>query len=188
MTEVKQKFANFPDAALKVVIGANINASTTKTLTRMSIGTYEMSFTQQEKGSATSEAARTALNQLARAKGMQASAEASRDFIAALTAQNAEHRYQIWVTTPFEPTQANHIVWAKYAELGGEQKVGVAFKLANSFSIDDMLGILKTAEKNAVKLAAGEPYTLKGNPPPRFQKKKPAEGGAPAAGGEASPS
>ena len=180
MTEVKQKFANFPDAALKVAIGANINAGTSKTLTRMSIGTYEMSFTQQEKGTATCEAVRVALNTLARSKSMQASAEASRDFLAAITAQNAEQRYQAWVTTPFEPTQANHIVWAKYTELSGEQKVGVAFKLANSFSVDDVLGILKTAEKNAVKLEPGDAFTLKGNPPPRFQKKKPAEGGAPA--------
>ena len=39
-------YANFPERELKVVIGANINAVSTKTLRRMSIGTYEMSFVQ----------------------------------------------------------------------------------------------------------------------------------------------
>lgn len=172
MTEAKPRYANFPERDLKVLIGPNINAATTKTLTRMSIGTYEMSFTQQEKGTATAEAARQAIQGLARPLGMQVSSEASRDFLAVLSASNAEHRYQVWVTTPFEPTQANHIVWGKYSELTGDRKVGVAFKLANTFSSDDIANILRTAQKNAVKLDAGEPFTLKGNPPPRFQKKK----------------
>ena len=42
MTDAKPKYANFPTNDPKVIIGANINAATTKTLTRMSIGTYEM--------------------------------------------------------------------------------------------------------------------------------------------------
>ncbi len=96
-----------------------------------------------------------------------------RDYLTASAARTPSRSTEVWVTTPFEPTQANHIVWAKYAEVGGEQKVGVAFKLANSFSVDDVLGILKTAEKNAVKLGAGEPCTLKErNPPPRFQEEE----------------
>jgi hypothetical protein len=180
MSDAKPKYANFPERDLKVVIGANINANTTKTLTRMSIGTYEMSFTQQEKGAATAEAARQAVSALARAMGLSASSQPSRDFICSHVAEGAEHRFQVWVTTPFEPTQANHIVWTKYVEVGGEGKVGVAFKLATAFTVDDITGVLKKAQENAVKLGAGEPFTLKGNPPPRFQKKaKPAE--APAA-------
>jgi hypothetical protein len=142
-----------------------------------------MSFTQQEKGTATNEAVRLALQGHARATGMQMVSEPSREFVACHRAQNDDVRYQIWATTPFEPTQANHIIWVRYTELTGEKKTGVAFKLANAFSADDIANIMKTAVKNAVKLEAGEPFTLKGNPPPRFQKKKPAEpaGEAPAA-------
>jgi len=181
MSDAKPKLANFPERDLKVEIGQNINAATTKTLTRMSIGTYEMSFIQQEKGTATAESARQALNALARALGMKMASEPSRDFITSLSATNAEHKYNVWVTTPFEPTQANHIVWAKYAELEGEKKVGVAFKLANTFSADDVANIIRAAQKNAIKLAPGDAFTLKGNPPPRFQKKK-VEGEAKAEG------
>jgi hypothetical protein len=176
MSDVKPKFANFPERELKVAIGPNINAGTTKTLTRMSIGTYEMSFTQQEKGTATAEAARQAMGTLARAMGLTAASTPVRDYVSCHTAQNAEHKFMVWVTTPFEPTQANHIVWTKYVEVGGEGKVGVAFKLANAFTVDDIIAVLKKAQDNAVKLGADEPFMLKGNPPPRFQKKaKPAE-------------
>jgi hypothetical protein len=140
-----------------------------------------MSFTQQEKGTATAECARQAMSTLARAMGMTAASTPSRDFVSCHTAESAEHKFVVWVTTPFEPTQANHIVWAKYQEIGGEGKIGIAFKLANSFSVDDIVGVLKKAQENAVKLPAGEPFTLKGNPPPRFQKKaKPTEAPADA--------
>ncbi len=183
MTDAKPKYANFPERDLKVLIGANISATTTKTLTRLSIGTYEMSFTQQEKGTATAEAVRYAMNALGRALVMAVTGESSRDFVATYIAQNSELRYQVWVTTPFELTQAGHILWAKFNEVGGEQKVGVAFKLATSFTTDDVSNLIKTAQKNAVKLDAGEAYTLKGNPPPRFTKKvvaAPAEAAAAA--------
>ena len=186
MSDDRPKYANFPERELKVVIGPNINAGTTKTLTRMSIGTYEMSFTQQEKGTATAEAARLAMGTLARAMGLTAASTPVKDYVSCHTAQSAEHKFMVWVTTPFEPTQANHIVWTKYVEVGGEGKVGVAFKLANAFSVDDIIAVLKKAQDNAIKLD-GEPFTLKGNPPPRFQKKaKPTEG-APAADAPAEP-
>ena len=42
MPEKPVTYANFPERELKVVIGPNINATITKTLRRMSIGTYEM--------------------------------------------------------------------------------------------------------------------------------------------------
>ncbi len=177
MTEAKQKFANFPEREFKVVIGPNINAGTTKTLTRMSIGTYEMTFTQQEKGTATAECARLALNHLGRALGLAVTSEPNRDYICSYVAQSPEHKFNIWVTTPFEPTQAGHIVWAKYTEIAGEGKVGVAFKLSTGYTVDDIAAVLKAAQKAAVKLEAGEPFMLKGNPPPRFAKKaKPADG------------
>lgn len=171
MIDAKPKYANFPERDLKVLIGANISATTTKTLTRLSIGTYEMSFTQQEKGTATAEAVRHAMNSIGRALGMAVTGESSRDFVATYIAQNSELRYQVWVTTPFELTQAGHILWAKFSEVSGDQKVGVAFKLATSFTVDDVSNLTKTAQKNAVKLQPGEAYTLKGNPPPRFTKK-----------------
>jgi hypothetical protein len=187
MTDVKPKYANFPERELKVVIGPNINASTTKTLTRMSIGTYEMSFTQQEKGAATTECARLALNGLARATGLTVTTEAHRDFVACFVAQNAEHKFQVWITTPFELTQAAHIVWCKYTEAGGEAKVGVAFKLSTGFNADDVANVVKAAQKAAVKLDAGEPFTLKGNPPPRFAKKTKGAAEATADGAPAAP-
>ena len=58
MLETKVKYANFPERELKVVIGPNINAASTKTLSRLSIGTYEMSFIQQERGKNTAKATR----------------------------------------------------------------------------------------------------------------------------------
>lgn len=184
MPENKVTYANFPERELKVVIGPNINAATTKTLRRISIGTYEMSFTQQERGKNTADAARMALNHLAKALGLTVTPESHRDYVCTASAANAEHKFQVWVTTPFELTQSGHIVWAKYLELGGEGKVGVAFKLNTSFTCDEIEGVLKAAQKNAVVLPAGEPFTLKGNPPPRFAKKTaaaPAADAAPAA-------
>ena len=185
MTDSKPKYANFPERDLKVVIGANINATTLKTLTRLSIGTYEMSFLQQEKAKATNDAVKSALNSLARQANLTVTHEQSRDFVGTYVAQNAEIRYQLWVTTPFELTQAAHIIWVRYTELAGEEpKTGVAFKLATAFSADEVTNLLKTGVKNAVALPAGEPYVLKGNPPPRFQKKA-AGTDAPAAGTDA---
>ncbi|MBA3709358.1 MAG: hypothetical protein H0W83_11150 [Planctomycetes bacterium] len=187
MTDVKPKYANFPEREFKVVIGPNINASTTKTLTRMSIGTYEMSFTQQEKGTATTECARLALGGLARATGLTVTKEAHRDFVACFVAQNAEQKIQLWITTPFELTQAGHVVWCKFSELGGEGKIGVAFKLSTGYTADDILNVVKAAQKAAVKLEGDEPFTIKGNPPPRFVKKTKAAADAPADGTAAAP-
>lgn len=183
MPDQKVKYANFPERELKVVIGPNINAASTKTLSRLSIGTYEMSFIQQERGKITADAARTALNHVARPLGLTVTSETSRDFVATLVAANAEHKFQVWVTTPFELTQSGHIIWVKYTELTGEQKIGVTFKLATGFTIDDIEPLIRNAQKNAAKLPAGEPFILKGNPPPRFAKKAaapaaPAEGAA----------
>lgn len=170
--EKKPTYANFPERDLKVVIGGHINASTRKTLTRLSIGAYEMSFIQQERGKLSGDAVKTALHTLFRGLGMAIASEESREFSAVWTAQNAEHRYQIWVTTPFELTQAAHLLWVKYQELGGQGKVGVSFRLATAFSADDVVGTIKAAQTRAVVLEAGAPFVLTGNPPPRFQKKK----------------
>ncbi len=192
MPDQKVKYANFPERELKVVIGPNINAASTKTLSRLSIGTYEMSFIQQERGKVTADAARTALNHVARPLGLTVSSEPSRDFVTALTAVNAEHKFQVWVTTPFELTQSGHIIWVKYTELIGEQKLGVTFKLATGFTVDDIEPLIRNAQKNAAKLPEGEPFVLKGNPPPRFAKKAaapaaPAEGAAAEAAPAAPP-
>ena len=73
--------------------------------------------------------------------------------------------------TPFELTQSAHIIWAKFVELTGEQKVGVAFKLNTGYTFEDIENVLKAAQKNAIVLPEGEPFVLKGNPPPRFAKK-----------------
>jgi hypothetical protein len=181
MTDSKPKYANFPERDLKVVLGANIGTAILKTLTRMSIGTYEMSFLQQEKAKATNDAVKTALKLHAKAAGLTITHEPSREFVGVSVAQNAETKIQLWITTPFELTQANHIIWARFTELQGEQKIGVAFKLATAFSTDDVTNLIKAAQKNAVVVPAGEPYVLKGNPPPRFQKKAVAEPVADAA-------
>jgi hypothetical protein len=178
-------YANFPERELKVVIGANINAVSTKTLRRMSIGTYEMSFVQQERGKNTADAARTAMNHLAKAMGLTVTQETHRDFVYTVSAASAEHKFQLWVTTPFELTQSAHIIWTKYVEIGGEAKVGVAFKLSTGFVFEDVEVVLKAAQKNAVVLPEGEPFTLKGNPPPRFAKKAVAAPAAEAAPADA---
>ncbi len=171
MTESKQKYANFPERELQVVIGANINATTLKTLTRLSIGTYEMSFLQQEKGKATNDAVKNAIHQLSKQVKLTVSSEKTRDFVGHQIAQNDDVLYKVWITTPFELTQSGHIIWVRYTELTGEKKTGVAFKLATAFSPDDVTNLIKVAQKNAVVLGEGEAFTLKGNPPPRFQKK-----------------
>ena len=187
MPETKVKYANFPERELKVVIGPNINAAATKTLSRLSIGTYEMSFTQQERGKNTADAARTALNHIAKALGLTVTQESHRDFVCTASAANADLKFQVWVTTPFELTQSGHIVWTKYQELTGEGKVGVAFKLSTGFTFEEIETVIKAAQKNAVVLPAGEPFTLKGNPPPRFAKKAvPAADAAAAADAPAS--
>jgi hypothetical protein len=171
MSDNKPKYANFPERDLKVLIGPNISATTIKTLTRLSIGTYEMSFLQQEKAKATNDAVRTAFNILGKAGNLTLASESSREFVGTYSAQNAELKYQAWITTPFELTQAGHIVWVRYTELTDGGKTGVVFKLATAFTIDEVTTLLKNAQKNAVVVPVGEPYTLKGNPPPRFQKK-----------------
>ena len=182
MPELKVKYANFPERELKVVIGPNINAASTKTLSRLSIGTYEMSFIQQERGKNTADAARTALNHIAKPLGLTVTHETHRDYVCASSAANAEHKFNVWVTTPFELTQSGHIVWSKYQELTGEGKIGVAFKLSTGFNFEEIEVVIKAAQKNAVVLPEGEPFTLKGNPPPRFAKKAVAAPAADAAG------
>jgi hypothetical protein len=174
-------YANFPERDLKVVFGDNINANTAKTLRRMSIGTYEMSFAQQERMNNSASALKSAVNAMGRA-GWTVTHDQHRDFVGVATAANAERTFSLWITTPFELTQTSHVVWCKCVETveeGQTPKVGVAFKLATAFTVDDFANIMKAAQKNVVELPAGQPYTLKGNPPPRFQKK--AADTAPAA-------
>ena len=180
MSDNKPKYANFPERDLKVLIGPNISATTIKTLTRLSIGTYEMSFLQQEKAKATNDAVRTAFNILGKAGNLTLASESSREFAGCYSAQNAELKYQAWITTPFELTQAGHIIWVRYTELTEGGKTGVVFKLATAFTVDEVTNLLKNAQKNAVVVPAGEPYHLKGNPPPRFQKKTVAAAEQPA--------
>lgn len=178
--ESRPRYANFPEREPKVQIGPNINATSTKQLSRLSIGTYEMSVSQQERGQITTEAARQAMSAIAKAGGLQLAPEKSREFVGAFSATGSEVKWQVWITTPFEPGQSAHIVWAKYSELTGEKKIGIAFRLNTAFTSDDIGNVLRAAQKNAVIVPDGEPYILKGNPPPRFQKKK-AEGEAAAA-------
>jgi hypothetical protein len=185
----RPRYANFPEREPKVLIGPNINAGTTKTLTRLSIGTYEMSVAQQERGAITTEMARQALNAVAKAGGLTLSLEKTRDYVGCLVAQNADLKIQIWITTPFEPGQSAHIVWVKYAELTGEGKVGVAYRLNTAFTADDVGNVIRAAQKSAVVIPDGEAFLLKGNPPPRFQKKTatPAPAAAETPAAEASP-
>lgn len=183
----RPRYANFPEREPKVQIGPNINATATKQLSRLSIGTYEMSVPQQERGQITADAARVAITAIAKAGGLQVTPEKSREFVGAYSASNEDVRWQVWVTTPFEPGQSAHIVWAKYTELTGEKKIGIAFRLNTAFTADDVGNVLRTAQKNAQVLPDGEPYILKGNPPPRFQKKKPDGDADQAAAAEAAP-
>jgi hypothetical protein len=174
-----QKFANFPEREVKVVIGPHINAPTIKALSKLSIGTYEMSVTQQERGQQSAEAGRLAMNALARELALLVSAEETRDYLCSITASSTDHGFHLWITPPFESGQASHLAWCKYTEVAGDKKLGISFKLATSFTSEDLVSLLKQAQKNAQILPVGEPYVLKGNPPPRFQKKAaspPADG------------
>lgn len=188
MIQNKIKYANFPERELKVVVGPNINATLTKTLCRMSIGSYEMSFMQQERAKATADAVKSVVNAMGR-QGYTVTFEEHRDFVSAVTVANAEHTFKVWVTTPFELTQSGHLIWCKYLDTAGEpdaQKIGVSYKLSTSFTADEASAVINAARKNALILPAGEPYVLKGNPPPRFQKKAPADAAAaPAEGSDA---
>ena len=170
------KYANFPERELKVVLGPNINAQITKLIGKLSIGSYEMTVPQQEKIQGSVSNARLALNIVARELQLSASATEDRDYACAFKAENAEHRFQIWVTTPYEGGQTSHLVWTKYTDLTAARKIGVACKVSTAFTMEDMVAQLKLAQKNVVELGADEPYTLKGNPPPRFAKKAPAAG------------
>lgn len=170
-SDSRPRYANFPEREPKVILGPNINQVATKQLTRLSIGTYEMSVAQQERGQITAEAARVALGAVAKAGGLALTVEKTRDYVGAFAARNDDLCWQVWVTTPFEPGQSAHIVWAKYAELTGEKKIGIAFRLNTAFTADDVGNVLRAAQRNALVLPEGEPYVLKGNPPPRFQKK-----------------
>jgi len=169
--ESRPRYANFPERDPKVVIGPNISASAAKQLSRLSIGTYEMSVLQQERGQLTTEAAKQAIHAIAKVDHLTLEPGKSREFVGSFSAKNDDVCWAVWVTTPFEPGQSAHIVWAKFAELTGEKKIGVAFRLNTAFTIDEIGNVLRAAQKNAVVLPEGEAYVLKGNPPPRFQKK-----------------
>lgn len=175
-----QKYANFPERDLKVVIGPHLNAATVKALSKLSIGTYEMTVQQLERAQLSAEAGRIAMNALARELSLNVTAQETREYICSLTGTNDQHRFQMWITTPFESSQSAHLVWCRYTELGGENKINVTFKLSTSFTHDDILGLLKAAQKTAIVLPTGTPFELKGNPPPRFTKKAqaPSESGA----------
>lgn len=179
MTDAKPKYANFPERDLKVLIGGHINATTAKALTRLTIGTYEMSFTQIEKGKETCEQVRQALNDFGKANNLALATAQDRDYIGVFTAQSPELKYQVWITTPFELTQANHLIWVRFQNIADGSN-GVSFKLSNAFTKLQILELLKSAQKNAVVVPAGEAFTLTGNPPPRFQKKAAAEAPADA--------
>src|SRR4051812_18179985 len=97
-----QKYANFPERELKVVVGPNINAQLTKLIGKMSIGSYEMTVGQQEKIQASVPTPRLPLNIVARKLQLAATASDNRDFACAFKAENAAHCFQIWVTTPYE--------------------------------------------------------------------------------------
>jgi hypothetical protein len=185
MTDAKPKHANFPERDFKVLIGANINATTTKTLTRLSIGGWEMSFIQQENGAITANAAKSALNAIGRPLGVALATEESKEFVGVFDLKCPDQRIQLWITTPFELKQSAHVIWCKITETAGEGKVGVAFKLATAYTVDDINNLIKAAQRNMVKLPEGETYVLKGNPPPRFVKKAKADAPAEAAPAEA---
>lgn len=170
--ETRPRYANFPERGLKVVIGPNINAATGKTLTKLSIGTYEMSVQQQERGMQSVAAVRAALQALAKAEGLIIEERSEREFVGCLCASNDQVRWTVWVTTPFEPGQAQHLIWVKYAEIAGERRIGVAFRLNTQHKVGDIANTLRAAQRNAVALANGEPFVLKGNPPPGMTKKK----------------
>lgn len=178
-----QKYANFPERDPKVALGPHINANTMRLLAKLSIGTYEMTVGQQEKVAASAEYARHAINALSRELQIQPTSQETRDYLCAYTTEGQGHKFQIWVGTPFEGGQTSHLVWTKYTDTTAPRKIGIAFRISTAFNTDDMLNLLKQAQKNAVDLQADEPYMLKGNPPPRFVKKTKAE--APA--GEAKP-
>ncbi len=171
-----QTYANFPERDLKVVLGPNINATATKLLRKMSLGMHEMTVAQQEKLSNSRNNGRHGMNALARELQLTVTGEDDRDYLAVYKAESSAHRLQIWITAPFEGSQTTHLVWAKYTDLTQPRRIGVTFKLATSYNSTDIQNILRAAMKSAVDLEPDQPFTLKGNPPPRFTKKvKPAD-------------
>lgn len=183
MSEKKPVHANFPERGLKVVIGPYINATNTKLLRKLTIGTYEMSVHQQEKIGSTVENARVALTDLAKERGLQFELVEHRDCAGAFKAEGPAARLQVWIGTPFESGQTTHLLWAQYTDPSKPRHLGVAFKLNTAFSIDDIVALCKKAQDNARDLEADEAFEIIGNPPPRFQKKA-KEGAAPAEGAE----
>jgi hypothetical protein len=185
MPDVKPRFANFPERELKVVIGDHINPTNTKLLTKLTIGKYEMSFIQQENANVTLSAVKECLGALAKAEKLTLTIEdKNREFLSIVTAKNDDKSYQIWISTPFELTQSAHLLWCKVSEGG---KVAVSFKILTKYTADDIANLVKAAQRNLVEVPAGEPYVLKGNPAPRFQKKVKAAEAAPAETAEAAP-
>jgi hypothetical protein len=184
MPEAKLRYAGFPEREFKVVIGDHINPTNTKLLTKLTIGKYEMSFIQQENANITLAAVRETLNALAKAEGLVLSIEdKNREYLGIVSAKGAEKSYQVWISTPFELTQSAHLLWCKVTE---GAKSGVSFKILTKYTADDIANLVKAAQRSLIEVPAGEPYVLKGNPAPRFQKKaKPAE--AAAAPAEAAP-
>ncbi len=181
MPDARPRFLNFPDRDPKVILGAHINATNARALTRMTIGTFEMSVGQVEAARESAAIAKSALAGLAKERKLTVEAEKSRDHVSVQHAKGEGLSISLWVTTPLEPTQSAHLVWARVTNLA-DGTVGIAAKLANDFSANDMLGVIRKAESNQQKLGAGEPYVLNGNPPPRFAKKTaaPADAAAPA--------
>jgi hypothetical protein len=171
----KPKTLNFPERDPRVVVGEYITANNQRILARMTIGTYEMSVAQQENAGDSAAAAKAAITALAKERGQPVEVEKSREFIAVVSTQGEGRRTTVWITTPLEPTQSGHLCWARIREDGAERRIGIAWKLANEFSMDDVLGVVDKAEKALRVVPEGEAYVLSGNPPPRFAKKKPAD-------------
>lgn len=171
MTDKKPIYANFPERGLKVQIGPHINATNTKLLRKLTIGTYEMSIKQQEKIGGTVENARLALSGLARERSLRFEVVESRDCAGAFRAEADTQRIQVWVTTPFDGSQTNHLVWAKVSDPSQARRIGVAFKFSTSFTTDDIVNTVKKAEEAIADLEAEAPVVIQGNPPPRFKKK-----------------
>ena len=171
MPDVKTRYANYPERELKVVIGDHINPTIAKSITRLSIGLYEMSFAQQEKGKQTCDVVKSVLHVMGKTGGYQIEIGSHKDFVGVFTARHADHTIQLWVTSPMELTQSGHIIWVRVTDTAGENKIGVAYKLATGFAAKDVESVMASAFKAQVVLEEGAPFILKGNPPPRFQKK-----------------
>jgi hypothetical protein len=187
MSEKKPAYANFPERGLKVLIGPHINATNTKLLRKLTIGTYEMSVNQQEKIGASVENARMALTDLARDRKLIFETVEHRECAGVFRAGNDECRFQVWISTPFESGQTTHLVWTQYTDPREPRRIGLIFKLSTSYSTDDFVAMCKKAQDAAVDLEPDAPVVIQGNPPPRFKKKAVADAEKAAAEAEKVP-